>query len=93
MKLILLYFIIINFVGYIIMFIDKSRARRQAWRIPEARLWLISFIGGSLGTFLGMRNFHHKTKHKQFKYGLPFLAVLEIALLIYIIMVIKRWHV
>ncbi|MCP3741297.1 DUF1294 domain-containing protein [Rossellomorea sp. BNER] len=76
--IILIYLLFINITGYIIMGIDKNRAKKQnARRIPEKTIWKISFLGGAFGTVLGMNRFRHKTKHRQFSIGLPLLALFE----------------
>lgn len=80
-----LYLIVINLIGYLIMYTDKKRAIRHEYRIPEKNLWLIAIIGGAVGTTLGMNRFRHKTKHLSFKIGFPFLAILQVAALVYII--------
>lgn len=76
------YLVIVNIVGYAIMGIDKKRAIRGAWRISEASLFLTALIGGSLGCILGMQHFRHKTKHWYFKYGMPFILLVQILILI-----------
>lgn len=78
------YFIIINLIGFIIMGIDKRRARKHAFRIPEATLFTIALIGGSIGSIIGMYYFHHKTRHWYFVYGMPLILILQISLLIFI---------
>ena len=75
-----IYLIIINIAGFAVMGVDKKRARQQAWRIPEKSLFLVSIIGGSLGTFLGMRCFRHKTKHWYFVIFMPLILILHLAL-------------
>lgn len=60
---------------------DKSRARRQAWRVPERTLWLVSVLGGSVATYATMRIIRHKTLHRQFMWGLPLLMLLQAAVL------------
>ena len=77
----LLYLLLVNITGFIIMGIDKSRARRGAWRISEATLFTVAFIGGSLGSTLGMRYFRHKTKHWYFRYGFPAILFVQLILL------------
>ncbi|MCM1189923.1 MAG: DUF1294 domain-containing protein [bacterium] len=74
--LLLIYLTAINLAGFIIMGVDKKRAIRHAWRISEASLFLTALAGGALGCTLGMRFFHHKTRHWYFRYGMPtiFLA-------------------
>lgn len=83
MKFILIYLFILNLLGFTTMFIDKRKAKRSAWRIPEARLILIAALGGSIGSFLGMRTFHHKTKHPKFYIGIPAILIIQIALIIF----------
>lgn len=74
-----LYVIIINITGFALMGIDKSKARRKAWRIPEARLFLAALLGGSVGSIAGMYVFRHKTKHWYFVWGMPAILILQIA--------------
>lgn len=80
MQVIGLYLLLINVVGFVLMGIDKRRARRDQWRISEKTLFLPPLLGGTVGAILGMRVFHHKTKHWYFRYGLPALLVLQLAL-------------
>ena len=80
MQVIGLYLLFINAVGFVLMGIDKRRARRDQWRISEKTLFLPPLLGGTVGAILGMRVFHHKTKHWYFRYGLPALLVLQLAL-------------
>lgn len=76
--LLVIYFFIINIVGFAVMGIDKKRAIKQNWRIPEATLFLVALIGGSLGSTIGMRFFHHKTRHWYFVYGMPAILILQV---------------
>lgn len=85
MKYLLLYLLIINAAGFAFMLADKVKARRSVWRIPEAALFAIALMGGSLGSVLGMRLFRHKTLHLRFSLGLPLLLALHILLLILLI--------
>lgn len=78
MDMIWIYLIAINIVGFLVMGIDKAKAKAKAWRIPEKTLLTIAVLGGSIGVWLGMEAFRHKTKHKQFKYGVPLIFVIEI---------------
>lgn len=78
------YVVIINLIGFIVMGMDKRRAKKHAFRIPEATLFTIAIIGGSIGSIIGMRYFHHKTRHWYFVYGMPFILLLQIAFLIFI---------
>lgn len=75
------YFIIINIVGFAAMGIDKLKAKKRAFRIPEATLFILALFGGSLGTTLGMFTFHHKTRHWYFLYGMPLILVVQIILI------------
>ena len=82
--LIIAYVIIINLIGFFLMGIDKRKAIKRALRIPEATLFLIAILGGSIGSILGMYTFHHKTRHWYFVYGMPFILILQIALIVFI---------
>lgn len=75
------YAILINIIGFLMMGIDKWKAKKQAFRIPEATLFTIAIIGGSIGSILGMFTFHHKTRHWYFLYGMPAILILQIALI------------
>lgn len=76
------YFIGINLIGFALMGIDKYKARKRAFRIPEATLFIIAVIGGSIGSIIGMYAFRHKTRHRSFVYGMPFILIVQIALII-----------
>lgn len=80
MILIVIYGIIINVTGFVIMGVDKKRAVRGAWRISEASLFSVALLGGALGCTLGMRHFRHKTKHWYFRYGMPAVFFLQVLL-------------
>lgn len=81
MKYLIIYVIAINIYSLIIMYIDKQRAIKKKWRIPEARLIFIAIILGSLGILSGMCIFHHKTKHPKFTIGVPVIIALQVFLL------------
>ena len=81
----LYYLIVINIVTFLVYGIDKWKAKQGSWRISEASLLILAVIGGSIGALLGMRVWHHKTMHKKFKYGLPLILLVQIAL-IYLIL-------
>lgn len=72
-----LYFIIINFIAYILMGIDKKKAVKKAYRIPERTLFVPVLLGGGLGGTLGMHRFRHKTKHWYFAIGFPLIMLAE----------------
>ena len=82
-KIALIYLLIANVAGLAIMGIDKRKAIKGAWRIPEKTLFLFSVIGGSVGTWAGMYMFHHKTKHWYFVIGMPLILVLQVVGIIY----------
>ena len=78
------YLLAINAVTFIIYGIDKYKAKNAKWRIPEATLLLMTVIGGSVGAWLGMKVWHHKTMHKKYKYGIPAILMIQIALMTYL---------
>ena len=85
-KNIIIYFIIINIFGFFIMWLDKRKAKKGAWRIPEKTLFIITALGGGIGTTAGMYVFRHKTQKIQFVIGFPFITILEIITIIYFIL-------
>ena len=80
LTLIIIYFIVVNFIGFVLMGIDKRKAIKNAFRIPEATLFSVAAVGGSFGAILGMILFRHKTKHWSFKIGLPAILIIHLAL-------------
>ena len=76
---------IINIIGFIIMGLDKMKAKSGAWRIPEDNLLLIALLGGSVGIFLGIKIFRHKTRHIKFSVGVPFIFLLQIAVILWLL--------
>ena len=83
--LLLAYIVVINVIGFALMGIDKAKARKRAWRIPEATLFMIALVGGSLGTTVGMRVFRHKTLHWYFVFGMPAILIVQILLILFVI--------
>lgn len=81
---IMLYIIIINVIGFCAMWIDKRKAQHGSWRIPEKTLFIITLLGGGIGTILGMYAFRHKTKKLRFTIGFPVILISEIVLIIYL---------
>ena len=77
---ILIIIVIINIVTFIIYGIDKYKAKKGKWRIPENSLIGLAIIGGSIGAYLGMRVWHHKTMHLKFKYGIPLIIVIQLVI-------------
>jgi len=78
------YLLAINSVAFIVYGIDKYKAKKAKWRIPEATLLLLAVLGGSIGAWMGMKVWHHKTMHKKFKYGIPAILLIQIALMAYL---------
>lgn len=77
---ILIYLAAINIFAFFLYGIDKWKARHDKWRVTEARLLSVALLGGSLGAWLGMKLWHHKTLHAKFRYGLPLILILHLAL-------------
>lgn len=77
-----IYFIALNLIGFALMGIDKYKAKKRAFRIPEATLFIVAVIGGSIGSIIGMYAFRHKTRHWYFVYGMPFILIVQIILII-----------
>ena len=84
LKNILLYLLMVNLIGFLMMWSDKKRAKWGKWRIPEQTLFIVTALGGGVGTIAGMYTFRHKTKKLKFTIGLPALVILEIILVIYL---------
>lgn len=76
----LFYLLTINAVGLLIMLIDKQKARKNLWRIPEATLLTVAILGGSVGCLAGMRLFHHKTRKPKFYIGIPVILTIQLLL-------------
>jgi uncharacterized membrane protein YsdA (DUF1294 family) len=79
------YLIAVNIVTFFVYGIDKYKARHAKWRIPEATLLLLAAVGGSIGAWCGMKAWHHKTMHRKFKYGVPAIIILQVALAVWIV--------
>ena len=84
-KILLAYLALVNLLTFILYGVDKRKAQKGAWRVPEKTLLLLPLLGGSVGGILGMQTFRHKTKHWYFKWGIPAILLLQIALAVYII--------
>ena len=82
-KNIILYLLVVNIIGFLMMGIDKWKAKNNAWRIPENSLFSIAVLGGGIGAIIGMYTFRHKTQKLKFTVGMPAIVILEIILLIY----------
>lgn len=83
------YLVIMNLAAFMAMGVDKSRAKRGAWRIPEKTLFSLSLLGGSIGSLAGMYAFRHKTRHMKFVVGMPAVLVLHITVSI---VLLYRWE-
>ena len=83
------YLLAINAVTFIVYGIDKYKAKKAMWRISEATLLMLAVLGGSIGAWIAMRVWRHKTMHKKFKYGIPVILLIQIALIAY--MHIPMW--
>ena len=77
-QLLILYLLIINAAAILLMLVDKIKAKKNLWRIPEATLFLVAAIGGSIGSLIGMYTFRHKTKHIKFIVGMPLILAAQI---------------
>ena len=84
MKYFLLYLLLINAVAFLLMLVDKIKAKKNRWRIRERTLFGSALLGGSIGALLGMYTFRHKTKHLSFTLGMPAILIAQIALAIWI---------
>ena len=84
MNIILGYLLAVNIATFLLYGIDKYKAKKGKWRISEATMLLMAVIGGSIGAWAGMRLWHHKTMHKKFKYGIPLIIIMQIALVAYL---------
>ena len=85
MNILLIYLLAANIVTFVVFGIDKYKAKRGLWRIPEASLLTMAIIGGSIGAWLGTKVWHHKTLHKKFKYGIPLIIALQAAFAVYLL--------
>ena len=85
MEEIICYLLAINIATFLLYGIDKYKAKKKQWRISEATLLTMAAIGGSIGAWAGMRLWHHKTMHKKFKYGIPVIIIMQVALAVYLL--------
>ncbi|MBQ6209273.1 MAG: DUF1294 domain-containing protein [Prevotella sp.] len=81
LHIVFIYLVVINVVTFFMFGIDKWKAKRSKWRIREAALLGLAVLGGSIGAWLGMKVWHHKTQHAKFKYGIPLILICQITLL------------
>ena len=85
MEEIICFLLAINIATFLLYGIDKYKAKKGQWRISEVALLTMAAIGGSIGAWIGMRIWHHKTMHKQFKYGIPLIIIMQVALAVYLL--------
>ena len=85
LHIVLIYLAVINVVTFFMYGIDKWKAKKSKWRIRETALLGLAVLGGSIGAWLGMKVWHHKTLHKKFKYGVPAIIIIQLALIIYFV--------
>lgn len=90
--LIVLYVVAVNIVSFIIMGVDKRKAIKRAFRIPESTLFVLAIIGGSFGSIVGMHLFHHKTRHWYFLYGMPVILAIQIMLVLALVFSPIEWN-
>lgn len=86
MKFFLIYLLIVNAVGFLLMLTDKHKARKNLWRIPESTLLMAAVLGGSVGCLAGMYTVRHKTRHMKFTLGIPLILILQIILAVYLLL-------
>ena len=89
MKLFILYLLIINAAGFLSMLLDKHKAKKNAWRIPERTLLAIACFGGSIGSILGMQLLRHKTRHLKFSLGLPLILAVQMVAATWLLVLYK----
>ena len=85
LHVVLIYLAVINVVTFFMYGIDKWKAKKSKWRIRETALLGLAVLGGNIGAWLGMKVWHHKTQHKKFKYGVPAIIIIQLALIVYFI--------
>lgn len=90
--LIILYAVAVNVAAFIVMGVDKRKAVKRAFRIPESTLFVLAIIGGSLGSIIGMHFFHHKTRHWYFLYGMPVILAIQIMLVLALVLSPIEWN-
>ena len=85
LHVVLIYLAVINVVTFFVYGIDKWKAKKSKWRVPEATLLGLAVVGGSIGAWLGMKAWHHKTLHRKFKYGIPAIIIAQLLIAGYIL--------
>lgn len=90
MDLLFAYLLLINAAGLIIMLVDKRKAIKNRWRIPERTMIVLAIIGGSLGIYAGMQLFRHKTKHAKFYIGVPLILAVQVIITLYLFLWMQK---
>ena len=83
-KIVIIYLLIVNATGFILMLTDKMKAKKNLWRIPEFWLFAVAALGGSIGSLLGMSIFRHKTQKFHFILGMPLIFAVQILIILFI---------
>ncbi|MFA1821254.1 DUF1294 domain-containing protein [Virgibacillus oceani] len=79
-SMLLFYIIGVNLLSFILMGVDKRKAERRKYRIPERTFWMLAILGGAIGVIFGMKTYRHKTKHASFKFGMPLVLIINLIL-------------
>ena len=87
--LLAIYLIAINAVAFLAYGLDKFKAKKRKWRISEGTLILLAILGGSVGSYLGIKVWHHKTMHKKFRYGVPIIIIFQVAIVLFLLYEMK----
>lgn len=85
-KILTIYLVTINVATFFVYGIDKWKAKQSMWRVRETAQMLLALLGGSIGAWLGMKVWHHKTLHKKFRYGIPLIIIVQLAVLVWIML-------
>ena len=85
LHVVLIYLAVINVVTFFVYGIDKWKAKKAKWRIGETALLALAVLGGSIGAWLGMKVWHHKTLHKKFRFGVPAIIIVQLAIIGYVL--------
>lgn len=88
-EILIIYFVISNVITFFMYGVDKWKAKKSKWRIREVALLGLAVLGGSIGAWLGMKVWHHKTQHKKFRYGIPVIIIVQLAIIGYIFIYIR----
>ena len=86
LHIVLIYLVTINVATFSMYGIDKWKAKKSKWRIRETALLGLAVLGGSIGGWLGMKVWHHKTLHKKFRYGVPAIIIVQLTIIVYFIL-------